>query len=171
MWVRVARIGKPFGVKGLVTVQVVTDAPEQRLAAGASLSLADDGNRPVGIDTAQRMGNRWVLGLAGVDDRDAAERMRGEELFAESGDVTPGSDEWFDWQLIGLPCRSVAGDPLGEIVAVEHPPAQDLIVVRAANGELIRVPFVAALVPEVSTDVVTLDPPGGLFDAAGDGQA
>ena len=43
MCVRVARIGKPFGVKGLVTVQLFTDAPEQRLAVGLSLIHILDG--------------------------------------------------------------------------------------------------------------------------------
>lgn len=164
MWVRVARIGKPFGVKGLATVQLFTDAPEQRLAPGASLSLTEDGTRPVEIASVQRMGNRWVIGMVGVADRDEAEQMRNEQLFAPAGDATVETDEWFDWQLIGLPCHDRDQSVLGEVVAVEHPPAHDLLVVRTPAGHLVRVPFVEAIVPVVSTDGVTIAAPGGLFD-------
>jgi 16S rRNA processing protein RimM len=169
MWVRVARIGKPFGVKGLVTVQVFTDAPEQRLVPGASLARADDGSRPVTITTLQRMGSRWVIGLDGVSDRTAVEQLRDEELFARATDVAAGDDEWFDWQLIGLTARDPMGYLLGEIVAVEHPPAHDLLVVRTADGRSVRVPFVTAIVPSVTPEGVVVQAPGGLFDH--DGQA
>lgn len=173
MWVRVARVGKPFGVKGLATIQLFTDAPEQRLLSGASLSVDDDGTRLVTLSHVQRMGSRWVVGFEGIDDRNGAETMRGTELFAPADDAPDDTDatddDWFDWQLIGLPCRDVAGDPLGEVIGVEHPPAHDLLVVRTPSGEVVRVPFVAQIVPEIDeTTGVTLNPPGGLFDAPAD---
>lgn len=164
MWVRVARVGKPFGVKGLATVQLFTDAPELRLSSGASVSLDDEGTRPVTLTDVRRMGARWVVGFEGITDRDGAETMRGEELFAPADDVRAPADEWFDWQLIGLPCRDVAGHELGEVHSVEHPPAHDLLVVRTPTGSLVRVPFVSHIVPDVSEGGVTIDPPGGLFD-------
>ena len=48
--------------------------------------------------------------------------------------------------------------------AVEHGAAQDLLVIRTPDGRDVRVPFVVALVPAVTADRVTIDPPGGLFD-------
>lgn len=171
MWVRVARVGKPFGVQGLATVQLFTDAPEERLQPGSQVSLTDDGTRPVTLSAARRMGARWVVGFEGLGDRDAVEQMRGEELFVpvdDEAEETPVADEWFDWQLIGLPCRDRAGADLGEIVAVEHPPAHDLLVVRTPSGSVVRVPFVSQIVPDLSRDGVTVDPPGGLFDPEAD---
>jgi 16S rRNA processing protein RimM len=48
---------------------------------------------------------------------------------------------------------------------VDHLPAQDLLVVRTAEGEVL-VPFVKAIVPEVdiAAGTVTLTPPTGLFE-------
>jgi 16S rRNA processing protein RimM len=50
-------------------------------------------------------------------------------------------------------------------VAVEHLPAQDLLVVRRPDGARRMVPFVAAIVPEVDVAAgrLVIDPPPGLI--------
>jgi 16S rRNA processing protein RimM len=79
--------------------------------------------------------------------------------------VLPDDPEaWYDHQLTGL--RAVRdGVDVGTIARVEHFPAQDLLVVKTADGE-VMVPFVKAIVPEVNmtTGIVTLTPPMGLFE-------
>lgn len=164
-----ARIGKPFGVRGQVTVQVFTDDPDDRFSSGAELARSDTGSDPLTVSSARRMGGRWVLTLAGIDDREAAGELRGTELYAPARSATVDSDEWFDWQLLDLPCINLAGATLGRVVAVEHPPAHDLLVVRTPTGSEVRVPFVSAIVPRVAADQVVVDPPDGLFDPAGAG--
>ncbi|MFN8126075.1 MAG: ribosome maturation factor RimM [Candidatus Nanopelagicales bacterium] len=158
-----ARVGKPFGVRGQVTVLVVTDEPERRFAPGSTLSFDERGDDLVEVAESARHGTRWVLRLAGNTDRDQAESLRGAELYAPA---TPAeaADEWFDWQLVGMACRTADGQDLGTVVAVEHAPAHDLLVVRTPDGTAVRVPFVAAMVPHVAADGIILDPPGGLFD-------
>lgn len=162
-WVRVARIGKPFGVRGQMTLQVLTDVPEQRFIVGAELARSETGSDPVRLSGVHRVGPRWTIAIDGVADRDQAEAMRGEELYAPAAAAPASDDEWYDWQLVGLPCRSTTGEPLGEVVSVEHPPAHDLLVVRTPDGYEVRVPLVGAIVPSITTDLVTIDPPGGLF--------
>ncbi len=161
--VRVARIGKPFGVRGQVTVQVFTDEPEDRFAAGQILSFDESGERPIEVVSSARHGTRWVLTLAGTADRTAAEGLRGEELFAGAV-AAEASDEWFDWQLVGLPCRTPDGRELGVVRSVDHAPAHDLLVVITPDGRQVQVPFVSALVPQVDESGVVVTPPGGLFD-------
>ena len=56
------------------------------------------------------------------------------------------------------------------MIRVEHPPAQDLLVVRTPSGDRL-VPFVSALVPEVDPAAgrVVIDPiPGLLSDGDAD---
>jgi 16S rRNA processing protein RimM len=57
------------------------------------------------------------------------------------------------------------GVDVGEVVRVEHLPAQDLLVVKTADREVL-VPFVSAIVPAVDIDAgtVTMTPPAGLFE-------
>jgi len=166
VWVRVARIGKPFGVRGQVTVQVFTDEPDARFTTGVELARSDAGADPVTVLSAQCMGTRWVLSFVGIDDRNAAEELRGTELFAPAV-TAAGEDEWFDWQLRDQPCVDPTGSELGRVVAVEHLPAHDLLVVRTRTGQDVRVPFVSAIVPQVTGRAVVIDPPDGLFAAEG----
>lgn len=167
-WVRVARVGKPFGVAGRVTVQVFTDDPAIRFVPGTHLAADDSGADQLEVSWVGRSSGRWLLGFAGVTDRDAALELRDRELYAAVADApVTGRDEWFDWQLVGLPCRDPAGAPLGEVAAVEHYPAHDLLVVRTPDGAQVRVPFVSQIAISVAADGLVLDPPGGLFESEG----
>jgi len=110
-----------------------------------------------------------LLGFDEVADRTAAEALRGALLEADVPDDTDEPDAWYDHQLIGLRVVDPDGGALGEVVALEHPPAQDLLVVRRPDGERRLVPFVSALVPtvDVAGGVVVVDAPPGLLDDAG----
>ncbi len=98
-------------------------------------------------------------------DRNAAEAVRGTLLYATSArdEVPEDPDEYYDHQLVGLAVVDLDGTPLGEVKAVVHGSAQDLLTVRTPDGRDTLVPFVAALVPEVDLDagrVVVADRPG-----------
>ncbi|MDZ7577240.1 MAG: ribosome maturation factor RimM [Candidatus Nanopelagicales bacterium] len=167
MRVLVARIGRPHGLAGDVTVSVTTDEPELRLAAGATVILVRDGGETsTRIDRARLISGRLVVRLAGIEDRGAAEESRGADLYADvDPDARPsGEDEWYDRQLIGLACRGTAGNTLGEVIGVEHPPGHDLLVVRLTDERVARVPFVSAMVPVVDEQGLVIDPPAGLLD-------
>uniref|UniRef100_UPI0030C83930 ribosome maturation factor RimM n=1 Tax=Enterococcus faecium TaxID=1352 RepID=UPI0030C83930 len=73
-------------------------------------------------------------------------------------------DAWFDHQLVGL--EVVRDDTvIGRVVRVEHFPAQDLLIVKAGEDE-VMVPFVSAIVPTVDVQAgrVIVTPPPGLFE-------
>ncbi len=59
---------------------------------------------------------------------------------------------------------------VGEVVGLEHLPAQDALVVREPDGTRSLVPFVRAIVPEVDVagGRVVLDPPAGLLAGVGE---
>ena len=103
--------------------------------------------------------------FAELPDRNAAEAARGTTLLARiPADETPEDpDEFYDHQLVGLAAHDVDGTLLGEVVALVHGGAQDLLAIRAVDGRSTLVPFVKALVPEVDVAagrVVVADRPG-----------
>ena len=69
---------------------------------------------------------------------------------------------------MGLRAVSPTGEVLGEVASLEVGTVQDRLGVRLPDGRLARVPFVAALVPEVDVagGTVVLDLPAGLLDLA-----
>jgi 16S rRNA processing protein RimM len=114
-----------------------------------------------------------LLGFEEVLDRTAAEALRGAVLEADVPDEVDEPDAWYDHQLVGLRALDPAGEELGEVVAVEHLPAQDLLLVRRPDGARRLVPFVAAFVPTVDVPggALVIDAPPGLLDDPPDHRA
>lgn len=113
---------------------------------------------------------RWynqspVLFLEGIDDRETAEALvKAILLIEQSLDELPKEpDTWYDHQLVGLEVR-VDGERVGEIIRVDHLPAQDLLIVKTEIDE-VMVPFVSVIVPEVNQEqgYLVVTPPEGLF--------
>jgi 16S rRNA processing protein RimM len=164
MDVVVGRVGRPHGLRGDVTIAVSTDDPDGRFATGAVFG-SDRGR--LTVVARRRAGGLLLLRFEGVDDRDAAEALRGTLLTvsAETLPDTDDPDEFYDHQLIGLAVRDAAGRELGEVVEVWHPPAAPVLVVRRPDGSDEAVPFVRALVPSVDLagGNLVVDPPDGMF--------
>jgi len=172
MRLRVARIGRAHGLRGEVTIEVRTDVPERRFVPGTALHVVPGSREPwQGPDVLQLVTVRdhngtLLLGFDQVADRSDAELLRGAFLEADVPDDESEPDAWYDHQLVGLAVVDPAGAPLGEVVAVEHPGPQDLLIVRRPDGVRRMVPFVTAIVPtvDVAGGRVVVDAPGGLLD-------
>ena len=169
----VARIGKPHGLHGEVTVQLHTDEPERRLAVGAVLDTeAAPGTgvpRALTVRSTRVHNGVWLVAFEEVPDRTGAESLRGTRLVVDGEAALPPQDDedvWTEDQLRGLALVDREGIVLGEVSALELGAAQDRLVVRLPDGREARVPFVAALVPEVDLQGGRLvaELPPGLLD-------
>lgn len=169
MDVLVGRIGRPHGVRGEVTVQVHTDDPDSRFAAGSVLVTDPAEAGPLTIARSRFSGGVMVVGFEGFDDRVGAEKLRGTQLLIDTDDLPHIGDpeEFYDHQLIGLVVRGPSGEQLGSVTDVLHPPAAPVLQVRTPAGDAVLVPFVTAIVPEVlpADGYLVVDPPDGLFGA------
>lgn len=166
MQVVVARIGKAHGLRGEVTVQVLTGAPDQRFVPGASFETDPASSGPLVLRSARDNNGILLLGFEHTDDRSGAEMLRGIKLLADVLADDGDDEEWYERDLVGLKAVTVDGDEVGLVAALESRPAQDLLVLRLTNGREARVPFVTALVPQVDIEGgrIVLDPPPGLLD-------
>ncbi len=168
----VGRVIKPHGITGELVVDVRTDDPEDRFAAGNRLRLkpsrGEGRSREFEIESARPHGGRLLVGLAGVADRDGADALRGNRFVAASGKPPPldDPDEFYDHELEGMAVRAVDGREVGTVAEVLHTAAGELLSVRDAAGAEILVPFVGAIVTSVSRAdrLVQIDPPEGLLD-------
>jgi 16S rRNA processing protein RimM len=168
----VARIGKPHGLRGEVTVQLHTDDPESRFALGAVLDTrAAPGSgvpRALTVRSTRVHKGTWLLGFEEIPDRTGAESLRGTRLVAPAQPTEDG-DGWYEEELVGLTVVDRHGARLGEVTGLEVGPAQDLLVVRLDTGTDAYLPFVEAIVPEVDIEGgrVVVDPPDGLLELNG----
>lgn len=166
----VGRIGKPQGVLGEVTVQVRTDDPDARFAVGSALPTEPDSAGPLVVAAARDQNGRLVLRFRGVDDRNAAERLRGVLLQVDAATLPPSDDPdvFHDLQLVGLTVELTGGGELGRVSEVLHLPHGDVLVVTRSGNEPVGevlVPFVKAFVPvvDVPGGRLVVDPPEGLL--------
>jgi 16S rRNA processing protein RimM len=167
----VGRVVKAHGIGGEVVVEIRTDDPAARFAPGNTLrtkiSRGDGDERSYVIDTVREHGGRLLVRLAGVDDRAAADALRGSLFVVDSDDLPPidEPDTYYDHQLEGLRVRTTTGRDVGVVAEVLHTAAGELLAVRRDSGEVL-VPFVGAIVTSVALDdrMIEIDPPEGLLD-------
>ena len=136
------KIATAHGVRGLVKLYIYSDDP---------LSLNDyphffpraDGGEPLKLRVKTMIGKSWVGEVEGIRDRDAAEKLRGTELWLDRDALptTGAPDEYYIADLIGLAVEAEDGQTVGTIIAVDNFGAGDLLEIRPAAGKPFYVPF------------------------------
>ncbi len=163
----VGRIGHAHGVRGEVSVDVRTDDPDRRYAAGSVLATDPPGLGPLTVESSRPHHGRLLVRFAEVPDRNAAETLRGALLVVDAATAgETGDDEWWDHDLVGLAAVRPDGAPLGTVEDVIHVPGSPLLAVKTPEGREVLVPFVAEMVPEVDVPGgrLVVDPPPGLLE-------
>lgn len=156
----VAQIGAAHGVRGEVKVTTFTADP---------MALADyrdlkrqDGSAAVTILSARPSKGGIVCRLKGVEDRNAAEALRGLKLYI-SRDALPEAeeDEFYLADLIGLSVETADGQVLGKVKTVQDFGAGDLLEIQPRGGASWWLPFTKEAVPEVrlAEGKMIADPP------------
>ena len=143
------RIAGAHGIRGEVLIKTFTQAPEN---IGAYGPLSDaSGARTFKVQGARATPKGVVARIQGVADRNAAETLKGVELYIERDRLPAAAeDEFYRADLIGLAAVDRGGQPLGEIAAMHNFGAGDLLEIRLAGSSKTElVPFTDASVPEV----------------------
>lgn len=161
-------VGRAHGIRGDLTIDSRTDEIGRRFAPGAVLYDERDPNRRWTVESHRDHSGRLVVRFDGVEDRSAAEALRGVRLAVRvPADERPDDeDEYYDHQLVGLAVRDHADQPVGVVAEVVHLAAQDMLVIDPVEpGEQILIPFVTALVPvvDLTTRVIRLADVEGLL--------
>ncbi|HEY0641108.1 MAG TPA: ribosome maturation factor RimM [Pseudonocardiaceae bacterium] len=168
----VGRVARPHGIRGELLVDVRTDEPDLRFAAGSVFGATyRDGRRGTLVVTdARPHGGRLIVRFESVPDRTAAEGLRGVLLTVDSAALPPPADpeEFYDHQLVGLAAQLEDGTPVGVVSDVVHGPGGELLAIDRPDrdGAELLVPFVHAIVPTVDLAAgrLVLTPPPGLLD-------
>jgi 16S rRNA processing protein RimM len=154
--VLVGVVGRAHGIRGEVAIDLRTDEPARRFAAG-SILRGDDTTRTFRVVSSLLHGGRWLLAFAELSDRTAAEQARGIRLVTDVDPTERPADpeEYFDRQLVGLTVLAHDGADLGRVTGVLHHPGQDLLEVQGDQARHL-IPFVSAIVPGVDLAAGTL---------------
>ncbi len=145
----VGRVVRPQGLRGELRVRPLTDHLPTLLEA-RRVWLGLTAAEPVEVERARlHQGTIPVLKLAGVDDMDGAEALRGTEVCLPREELRPlAKDEYFLHDLVGLAVSGPAGEELGKVAGVMETGGRPNLVVEGKRGEIL-IPFTAETVGEV----------------------
>ncbi len=165
----IGKIVKASGIRGEVMVQPLTDFPE-RYRTLQKVFLAAEGNRgitgTVGVESARKQGEHWIVKFAGVDDRSAAEALVGADLEVERSEAAPLPDgKMYAFDIVGLDVVTDQGRHVGQVKEVLRLPSHDLYVVEDPQGRETMVPAVDAIVTKIDLAGrrMVIRPPEGLL--------
>jgi 16S rRNA processing protein RimM len=144
-------------VRGELRVEIITAFPElleKHQSFILSSPRAPDEGTEYAVETLRFHAGILLLKLAGCDDRNAAELLRGMLVQVPAESAVPlESGEHYQFQIIGLAVETDAGQRLGKVVQVLETGANDVYVIRGPFGEI--------LLPAVDEVVREVDPASG----------
>lgn len=145
---------------GEVVVQILTENPD-RFAAGAVL-LIEGGELRVASSRPHK--KAMLVKFEGVETKEAADDLRGTQLFVPASEIGSPPEGWWESDLIGLSVCGPFGEVLGTLSGVSVQPLQDLWEVTTPSG-VVLLPAVKEVVKSVDIEkkVIIVDPPAGLF--------
>lgn len=146
-WLRAGRIGRPHGLDG--SFHVLEPSP-LLLEPGARVVVEDRSMR-----IARRAGDdrRPIVRLEGIEDRGAAEELRGRPILVERGEAPAlPPEEWWPEELEGCSVRD-RGRYVGTVRRLlELPSCEVLEVEREGGGGDLLVPLVSDAVRQVDPE-------------------
>lgn len=164
------------GIKGHVRIKSFTAEPGD-VGRYGSLSGAG-GEAPLRVTVTGRSRDLVIARIVGIDDRNAAEALRGRGLFvARAAFPPPEAEEFYHADLIGLRAELVSEPEhqrktVGAVAAVHDFGGGDVIEVETDRGTTIMVPFTRDVVPEVNIagGWLLIAPLPGLLDSGAGGE-
>ncbi|OWY39767.1 ribosome maturation factor RimM [Xenophilus sp. AP218F] len=139
-----------FGIKGWIKIHADTEYADG-LFDYPVWWLGKDGSwKPYTFENGAVQPKALAAKLEGVDDRDAAEALRGMQIAVPRSELPEAGEGEYYWNdLIGLEVVNQEGETLGKVDSLLETGANDVLVVKRENGQCL-IPFVDRHVLQVS---------------------
>ena len=150
--IALAAVAGAHGIRGELRLKLFSDSIES-LSRHEKLCVGGVERRLLAIRDAKNP----VARFEGIDDRSAAEALRGSLIEIDRSALPPlGEGEYYHADLIGMPAVDRQGEPVGTVAAVENFGAGDLLEIEAESGKRSLIPFTAGIA-DLEGDRIVLD--------------
>lgn len=147
--IKIGKIVNTVGLKGEVKVYNYSDSIEIYETI-ESIYVED---RLTVIENVRAQKNMVILKLEGADDRNAAEALRGKELYITEDDLPELPEgQYYVRDLIGMSVTEEDGNLLGHVTDVLQNTAQDIFEVESENGRKLLIPKVDQFVLDIDAE-------------------
>jgi 16S rRNA processing protein RimM len=149
----IGKVIRPHGLKGLMRIESYAESRETFLNAGEVFLEAPSGETVKhGIIAITLVKKKFFLmQLEGLDSLEQAEAYRGGNIYIQKGKLSRQSDEYFWFELIGLPVYLDTGRRVGIIRHIVPAPGHDIYVVQDGEKEIL-IPAVHGVIKEVDLE-------------------
>jgi 16S rRNA processing protein RimM len=152
--IALAAIAGAHGVKGELRLKLFSDSVES-LSRHEKLHVGGAERRLLAIRDSGKMA---VARFEGVDDRSAAEALRGSLIEIDRSSLPPLEEgEYYHADMIGLPAVNRDGKPIGTVAAIENYGAGDLLEIEDEQGKRSLIPFKSGIA-DLEDGRIVLDP-------------
>ncbi len=158
----VGRVLRAWGIRGDLKIAPFTDRPEDFTQYRSV--LVGPQRKSYEVRSFRPYQGNWLLHLVGVDSRNDAEALHGQEILIEAAQRPRQPGEFYAREVIGLKVRTVDGEELGEVTEILVTGANDVYVVKGDRGEILlpaRVEVIKGI--DVETGVMTVELLPGLL--------
>ena len=159
----IGRVAAPWGIKGEVRIQVLTDFPD-RFSLLERVYLGPE-RVPFELESARQYQKGVLLKFRGYDTPEAAGELRGLMIEIPLAEAMPlGPAEYYEHQIIGLEAWTVDGEYLGTVDDILYPGSADVYVIKGGEKEIL-IPAIESIVVEIDLDSgrILIQPMEGLL--------
>jgi len=162
----VARIARPWGVRGEMKLEILTDFPE-RLKRLKRVYIGEEAIPYEGVRFRYYKG-MVLMRLPGCETREAAEALRGRLVLIEREEAVPlPPGEFYEHEILDMDVYTTEGVYLGRVKEILYTRANDVYVVLGPFGEVL-IPAIRDVVREIDVEAnrMVIWPMPGLLDEA-----
>ena len=165
-WATIGKIVAPFGIRGELKVQPLTDIPD-RFSQLDTIHLGPDYTRYVIEGVRPYKGDMVLLALEGVDDANAAELLRNRDLCIPVDQLTKlPPDSYYQHDILGLRVFTLDNQEVGTIVDIMTTGGNDVYILRSSEKREVLIPAIKEVIKQIDLvrRMMYIDPMKGLLD-------
>ena len=148
VYLTVGFLRRPHGVGGEIILDLHTDFPE-RLKSGRKLFLGEE-YKPMTLVSARPHAKGMLIKFKGVETPEDVGQFRNQWVYVKASDVPPLPEgQLYQHELFGFSVVDESDNLLGELVEILETGANDVYVVRDANGREILLPAIPSVILEL----------------------
>ncbi|WP_454782985.1 ribosome maturation factor RimM [Legionella sp. WA2022007384] len=137
-WIIIARLGRPHGVKGFVTVHSFTEPRDNVLKYANWHAFINNKWQPIKLLRAEVQNKSIIVQIEGYPERELVAQLTNIEIAVQQEQLEklePGEYYWH--QLIGMKVINQQGESFGKVIEIIPTGANDVLVVEGNKRHLI----------------------------------
>jgi 16S rRNA processing protein RimM len=148
VYLTVGFLRRPHGVQGEIILDLHTDFPE-RLKSGRKLFLGEE-HKPMTLVSARPHAKGMLIKFKGVETPEEVGQFRNQWVYVKASDVPPLPEgQLYQHELFGFSVVDESDNLLGELVEILETGANDVYVVKDANGKELLLPAIPSVILEL----------------------